>query len=73
VNIKEQIPKYLGDEVKIVTTRCCILELEVLLENGASELFGALQILKQFPLHECGHGKKGEERQVKEEYRALGS
>jgi len=61
VNIKEQIPHYLGEEAKIMTTRCCILELEklVAIESG---LYGALQVLKQFPLHECGHGHTDEER-----------
>lgn len=50
VNIREQLPKYLGD-VKLLTTKCCILEMEKL---GPS-VYGALTILKQFPLHRCGH------------------
>ena len=50
VNIREQIPKYLG-EVKLLTTKCCIQEVEKL---GPS-LFGATTILKQFALHKCGH------------------
>lgn len=50
VNIREQIPKYLG-EVKLLTTRCCILEVEKL---GAA-VFGAAVILKQFTVHNCGH------------------
>ena len=61
VNIKEQIPHYLGEEVKIITTRCCLLELERLV-GIESDLYGALQVLKQFPLHECGHGHTDEER-----------
>ena len=50
VNIKDQLPKYLGD-VKLLTTQCCILEAEKL----GPDLFGALLILKQFPIHKCGH------------------
>ena len=61
VNIREQIPHYLGEEAKIVTTRCCLLELERLVAIE-SDLYGALQVLKQFPLHECGHGHTDEER-----------
>ncbi len=50
VNIKEQLPKYLG-EVKLLTTKCCIQECEKL---GPS-LFGATVILKQFAVHQCQH------------------
>ena len=35
----------------MLTTQCCIMELEKL----GPELFGALMILKQFPVHKCGH------------------
>ena len=48
VNIKEQLPKYL-EEVKLLTTKCCIQECEKL----GPELFGATSILKQFPVHKC--------------------
>ena len=51
INIKEQMPKYIGQEVKILTTKCVIMESEKL---GAIT-FGATKILKQFPLHKCGH------------------
>ena len=44
-----------------MTTRCCLLELEKLVAIE-SDLYGALQVLKQFPLHECGHGHTDEER-----------
>ncbi|KAK9510736.1 hypothetical protein O3M35_005462 [Rhynocoris fuscipes] len=50
VNIHDQIPKYLGD-VKILTTPCAILETESL----GSPVYGAMLILKQFPVHQCGH------------------
>ena len=58
VNIKDQLPKYLGD-VKILTTQCCIMEMELLKEK-APQLFGATSILKQFAIHKCGH--EGEPR-----------
>jgi len=48
VNIKDQLPKYLG-EVKLLTTKCCIQEIEKL----GSDLFGATVILKQFAVHKC--------------------
>ena len=50
VNIRDQLPKYLG-EVKLLTTKCCIMECEKL----GSEIFGATVILKQFGIHKCGH------------------
>jgi len=50
VNIKDQLPKYLG-EVKLLTTKCCIQEIEKL----GPALFGAGVILKQFAVHKCGH------------------
>ena len=49
--IKEQMPKYIGQEVKILTTKCAIVETEKL----GPELFGASKILKQFAIHKCGH------------------
>ena len=50
MNIRDQLPKYLG-EVKLLTTKCCIMECEKL----GSEIFGATVILKQFGIHKCGH------------------
>lgn len=54
VNIREQLPKYLNAETKILTTQCCIQEIEKL----GSSLSGATSILKQFPIHQCGHDKE---------------
>ncbi|TRY63921.1 hypothetical protein TCAL_14298 [Tigriopus californicus] len=54
VNIREQLPKYLNAETKILTTQCCIQEIEKL----GSALSGATSILKQFPIHQCGHDKE---------------
>ena len=51
INIKEQMPKYIGQEVKILTTKCAIAETEKL----GPELFGATKVLKQFAIHKCGH------------------
>ena len=54
VNIKEQMPKYIGQEVKLLTTKCAILEAEML----GPAVFGATIILKQFAIHQCGHDKE---------------
>lgn len=51
INIREQIPKYLNTQAKLLTTRCIIIETEKL----AKVTHGALTILKQFGIHECGH------------------
>jgi len=51
INIKEQLPKYFNGEVKCLTTLCAIQELEKL----GPPLYGASLILKQFPVHKCGH------------------
>lgn len=53
VNIREQMPKYLSDEVKLCTTVCAIAESEKL----GPPLFGATLVLKQFPVRMCGHQK----------------
>jgi len=54
VNIKEQMPKYIGEGVKLVTTGCCITEIESL---GSPQLYGATLILKGMPLFRCDHKK----------------
>ncbi|GLH04968.1 rRNA-processing protein UTP23-like protein [Gryllus bimaculatus] len=54
VNIAEQLPKYFGGPVKILTTQCVILETE----NFGKQLFSALVIVKQFKHHRCGHEGK---------------
>ena len=51
INIKDQMPKYIGQEVKLLTTKCAIAETEKL----GPELFGATKVLKQFHVHKCGH------------------
>lgn len=51
VNIKEQFPKYLLSEVKLLTTKCALIEAE----KVAKKITGALIILRQFGVHECGH------------------
>ncbi|CAH2105078.1 unnamed protein product [Euphydryas editha] len=51
INIREQIAKYLNGSVKLLTTRCIIIETEKI----AKKTHGALTILKQFGIHECGH------------------
>ncbi|KAK8399574.1 hypothetical protein O3P69_003558 [Scylla paramamosain] len=54
VLIKEQIPKYLGAQTKIVTTQCIILEVEKL-SKISPKLYGTWLVVKQFPVHKCGH------------------
>ncbi|KAL4720854.1 hypothetical protein ACJJTC_016723 [Scirpophaga incertulas] len=51
INVREQLPKYLNAQVKLLTTRCIIIETE----KVAKKAHGALTILKQFGIHECGH------------------
>ncbi|XP_020286624.1 rRNA-processing protein UTP23 homolog [Pseudomyrmex gracilis] len=55
-NIQEQIKKYFQSEVKLLTTPCIISETEKL---GAfsSLVSGAIQIVKQYAIHRCGHEK----------------
>nr|XP_045594423.1 rRNA-processing protein UTP23 homolog [Procambarus clarkii] len=54
VKIKQQIPKYLGAQTKLVTTQCIILEVEKL-SKMSSSLYGTWMVVKQFPVHKCGH------------------
>ncbi|XP_053605555.1 rRNA-processing protein UTP23 homolog [Plodia interpunctella] len=51
INIREQLPKYLNSQVKLLTTRCIIIEIEKI----SKKTQGALTILKQYGIHECGH------------------
>lgn len=54
INIREQMPKYLSDEVKLCTTVCAVTETESL----GPTLYGATLVIKQFPVRRCGHEKK---------------
>ncbi|KAK4327921.1 hypothetical protein Pmani_001634 [Petrolisthes manimaculis] len=54
VLIKDQLPKYLGGQTKLVTTQCVILEAEKL-SKIISNLYGTWMIVKQFAVHTCGH------------------
>jgi len=45
------VPKYLVAEVKLLTTKCVLIETEKI----AKKALGALTILKQFGIHQCGH------------------
>ena len=47
------ICRYLG-EVKLLTTACCIKELEELKTINPG-VYGALMITKTFPVYKCGH------------------
>ncbi|XP_053200568.1 rRNA-processing protein UTP23 homolog [Panonychus citri] len=51
VNIREQLPKYIGDEVTFNTTICVINEVQ----NIGHSVYGAFLIVKQFKPRKCGH------------------
>ncbi|VDK42458.1 unnamed protein product [Anisakis simplex] len=51
INLREQMPKYLNEEVEICVTKCVLNELEKL----GDALYGALHICKQFTIDPCPH------------------
>jgi len=51
VNIQDQLPKYLNGPVKLLTSPCIVTETEKI----GPQVFGALNILKQFGTHKCTH------------------
>uniref|UniRef100_A0A1I7XU04 rRNA-processing protein UTP23 homolog n=1 Tax=Heterorhabditis bacteriophora TaxID=37862 RepID=A0A1I7XU04_HETBA len=51
INLREQMPKYLGGEVEIVTTSCVLAELEKI----GQPVYGALVICRQFDVDPCPH------------------
>ncbi|CAB3402654.1 unnamed protein product [Caenorhabditis bovis] len=53
INLAEQIPKYLGEETHLMTTKCVLSELE----KFGPLLYGALVIAKQFEIVCCNHQK----------------
>ncbi|XP_053988703.1 rRNA-processing protein UTP23 homolog [Hylaeus anthracinus] len=55
-NIQDQLSKYFQAEVKLLTTPCIILETEKL-GSFSKAVSGAMQIVKQYPIHKCGHEK----------------
>lgn len=56
-NIQEQLAKYFQSEIKLLTTACIISETEKL-GVFSSAVNGAVQIVKQYAVHRCGHEKK---------------
>ncbi|XP_032678148.1 rRNA-processing protein UTP23 homolog [Odontomachus brunneus] len=56
-NIQDQLAKYFQSEVKLLTTLCIITETEKL-GLFSSVVNGAMQIVKQYAVHKCGHEKK---------------
>lgn len=54
MNIADNVSKYLQSELKLLTTQCAVIEAEGL----GPKVFGALQILKQYAIHQCGHKGK---------------
>ncbi|RZF41113.1 hypothetical protein LSTR_LSTR002745 [Laodelphax striatellus] len=53
VNIQDQLSNYLGAEIKLLTTKCVIIETEKL----GKALYGTSLIVKQFSVHQCNHKK----------------
>lgn len=51
INLREQLPIYLGEEVKILTTPCVVAELKLM----GPRFSGALSIAGQYILEKCGH------------------
>uniref|UniRef100_A0A915EH12 rRNA-processing protein UTP23 homolog n=1 Tax=Ditylenchus dipsaci TaxID=166011 RepID=A0A915EH12_9BILA len=51
INLREQMPKYLAEEVHMVVTNCVLQELEKL----GSTVYGALAICRQFTVAKCPH------------------
>ncbi|KYN07622.1 PREDICTED: rRNA-processing protein UTP23 homolog [Cyphomyrmex costatus] len=56
-NIQKQLGRYFQSETKLLTTACIILETEKL-GTFSPAVNGAMQIVKQYVLHRCGHEKK---------------
>lgn len=54
LDIQDQLKKYLGEEIKLLTTQCVVLETEKL----GKTVFGAMLIIKKFPVHKCRHKDK---------------
>ncbi|KHJ90746.1 hypothetical protein OESDEN_09401 [Oesophagostomum dentatum] len=59
INLREQLPKYLGGDVEIVTTKCVLAELEQVMSSFSEGLgpavYGALVICRQFTVDMCPH------------------
>jgi len=51
INLREQLPKYLGTGVEIFTTKCVLEELKLL----GHELYGALRVCENFEVVKCPH------------------
>ncbi|VDD95126.1 unnamed protein product [Enterobius vermicularis] len=51
INLREQLPKYLAEEVIICVTPCVLAELERL----GTPVYGALHVCKQFQVEVCPH------------------
>jgi len=51
LNLREQLPKYLGEEVELAVTKCILNELEQL----GTQVYGALAICRNFITVKCPH------------------
>lgn len=54
IYIKEQLPKYFGSSVQLVTTRCIAEEIRSL----GQDFYGASLVAQRFSHRNCGHTKK---------------
>nr|XP_018908206.1 PREDICTED: rRNA-processing protein UTP23 homolog [Bemisia tabaci] len=53
LSVREQLQRYIGPEIKLLTTPCIIHETESL----GAKAYGSMVIVKQFAIHHCGHEK----------------
>lgn len=57
VNIKEQLPKYFDSQLDLFTTYCAKAECEQFGMTYDMPLYGAKNVISQFPVHDCRHTK----------------
>merc|ERR1712168_583121 len=58
VTVKEWIPHYFQCEVKLLTTFSVIKEVQALVSGNIPGMERVLMIIKDFPVHQCGHDKQ---------------
>lgn len=59
INLSEQIPKYIDDEVELCTTYCVQAELETLMQirSISNDIYGVFNVIKRFKQINCMHKK----------------
>jgi len=53
IDINKQLRSYIGPELRLFTTVCVVNEVEML----GPALYGAMLVVKQFPVRKCSHEK----------------